>query len=104
MKFKLPPIVKTYLGKLKPIAKHHYFIVMVILFGGVSGAIYLVNETLNQPTDAEYYDQQMHATIGSKFNQNTKTTIEKIKSLQKASDPNNAQTPLPSGRINPFAE
>ena len=64
----------------------------------------MVNNILNQPTDSEYYDQQMHSTIGSKFNQSTKDTIEKIKALQKSSDTNSSQTPLPSGRINPFAE
>ncbi len=103
-KIKLPRIVRVYLAKLKPIAKHHYFILTVILFGGLSWVVFIVNDTLNHPSDVEYRDKQLHATIGSKFNQGTKDTIEKIKSLQKSSDPNTTQSPLPSGRVNPFAE
>ena len=103
-KIKLPRVVRTYLAKLKPIAKHHYFFVTVILFGGLSWAVFMVNEVLNQPTDTDYHDKQLHSTIGTKFNQSTQDTIEKIKALQKATDTNSPQTPLPSGRINPFAE
>jgi hypothetical protein len=104
MKFKIPPSVQAYLLKLKPLARHHYFIVTVILLSAVGGVIYTVNLTLNSPTDEEYKSKQLQATIGSKFNKSTKDTIEKIKSLQKTTDGTSQTKPLPPGRINPFAE
>ena len=106
MKFniKIPPAIKTTLGKLKGVAKHHYFILIVFLFSSLALAVYMVNETLNSPSDVAYRDEQMHSTIGTKFNKAAKETIETIKSLQKTSDPNDSQPDLPSGRINPFAE
>ena len=101
---KLPPVVKKVLGKFAFIAKHHYVIVMVLLFGGLSVGVYMVNATLQLPTDDTYRAEQLHSTIGSKFTQATKDTIEKIKALQKTSDTNSPVKPLPDGRINPFAE
>jgi hypothetical protein len=104
MKIKLPTLIIATWHKLKPIARHHYFIVMVILFGGVAFAVYTVNETLNAPTDDNYRTTQTNATIGSKFNKSTKTTTDQIKALQKSTDATSGEQPLPSGRINPFAE
>lgn len=106
MKFsiKLPPTFKRYGRALGRVAKHHYFIVTIILFSGVGVAIFWVNQTLNTPTDSTYQTEQTQATIGSKFNQSAKDTITKIKSLQKSTDTNNPQSLFPSGRINPFAE
>jgi hypothetical protein len=104
MKFKLPPAVLAYLTKLKPVLRHHYFIVTVVLLSAVGGVVYVVNETLNSPADEEYKTKQLQATIGSKFNKSTKDTIEKIKGLQKTTDGVSQAKPLPSGRINPFAE
>lgn len=100
----LPPKIKVYVLKLKPIVRHHYFIVPLMLFGGVAIAVYLVNQTLAVTPNEEYRLQKMQSTIGSKFNKETKNTIEKIKSLHKSTDAANAADPLPSGRINPFAE
>lgn len=102
--FKLPPYVTALLAKAKIVGKHHYFISIVLLFSGLGLGIYMVNETLHLPTDQDYRDKALHSTIGSKFNATTKATIDKIKELQKTSDPNVSQTPLPGGRINPFAE
>jgi hypothetical protein len=96
--------LKTLLAKFKPIARHHYFIVTVLLFGSLAFAIFTVNETLNMPTDSTYYDEKLKSTIGRKFNQNTKDTIEKIKQLQRSTDPSSPDQPFPEGRINPFAE
>ena len=102
--FALPALLKPVLSSLKKVGKHHYFIVMVVVFGGLAAAVYMVNETLHTNSDASYRDEQLQATIGSKFTKNAKDTIERIKSLQKTSVPNAEQTPLPAGRINPFAE
>jgi hypothetical protein len=104
MKLKIPPIIITYLNKLKPLARHHYFIITVILLSAVAGAIYAVNTTLNDAGDDNYHAKQLQATIGSKFNKSTNDTIDKIKSLQKSTDGTSQTKPLPSGRINPFAE
>lgn len=104
MKFKIPPVVLTYLVKLKPLARHHYFIVTVIILSAVAGVIYAVNETLNSPADEEYKTKQLQATIGSKFNKSTNDTIDKIKTLQKSTDNTGQTKPFPTGRINPFAE
>lgn len=101
---KLPRQLKAYLDKLKVFARHHYFFVTVLLFGSLAFAIYTVNETLNMPTDSAYYDEKLKSTIGRKFNQSTKETIEKIRQLQKSTDPSSGEQPLPDGRINPFAE
>jgi hypothetical protein len=95
---------KKMLAPLKPIARHHYFIVTVLLFGSLAYAIYTVNETLNMPADSTYYDDKLKSTIGRKFNQSTKDTIEKIKQLQRSTDPTSPNQPFPEGRINPFAE
>jgi hypothetical protein len=104
MKIKIPPIILTYLRKLSPLARHHYFIVTVVLLSAVAGAIYAVNQTLNDTSDDNYHTKQLQATIGSKFNKSTDDTIDKIKSLQKSTDGSSQTKPLPSGRINPFAE
>lgn len=102
--FKVPAFLKPYLAKLKPLARHHYFIVMILLFGGVAYAIFTVNETLNTPSDEIYRTQQSQSTIGFKFNRAAQDTMDKVKSLQKASDPSQGNPPFPAGRINPFAE
>ncbi|HSE61351.1 MAG TPA: hypothetical protein VLA88_03575 [Candidatus Saccharimonadales bacterium] len=104
MKFTIPPAILTYLSKLKPLVRHHYFIVTVLLLSTVAGVIYTVNQTLNSPTDEEYKGKQFQATIGSKFNKTTTDTINKIKTLQKSTDNTGQTKPFPTGRINPFAE
>ena len=101
---KLPPKILALLRKLKPIARHQYFIVTIVLFSAVAGVVYSVNQTLNAQTDSDYQTQQLQSTIGSKFNQSAKDTISKIKQLQRSTDTNNPEAPFPSGRINPFAE
>lgn len=103
MKIPFLPKIHTFTRILRPIAKHHYFIVTIILFSGVGVGVYWVNETLNMPGDDAYRMQQQQSTIGSKFNQSTKDTITKIEALQKSTDSTPAST-LPAGRINPFAE
>ncbi len=101
---KLPPYITSLLAKAKIAGKHHYFITVVVLFGGLALGVYMVNDTLNQAADENYRTESLGKTIGHKFNASTKATIDKIKELQKTSDPSNTQTPLPGGRINPFAE
>jgi hypothetical protein len=101
---KLPPKVKTYLRKFKPLARHHYFIVTILLFSGVGYVIFTVNQTLTITPDEEYRTKQLQSTIGSKFNKNAKDTIERIKTLQKSTDASGPVEAFPSGRINPFAE
>jgi hypothetical protein len=104
IKITLPPKAGAYLRKLKPLARHHYFIVTIALFSGVAVVIFLVNQTLNVTSDDAYRAEKLRSTIGSKFNKQTKDTIERIKALQKSTDTANPDAPFPPGRINPFAE
>lgn len=101
---KIPPKIRVKLRKLQPIVRHHYFIVTIILFGGVAAVIYSVNQTLAVATDEAYRSERMQSTIGSKFNKNARDTIDKIKSLQKSTDTAVPEANFPAGRINPFAE
>lgn len=104
LNIKLPAKATAYLRKLKPLARHHYFIVTILLFSGVGYVIYTVNQTLTVTPDEEYRTKQLQSTIGSKFNKNAKDTIERIKTLQKSTDNSGPTEAFPSGRINPFAE
>lgn len=101
---KIPPKVKSQLRRLRPLARHHYFIVTILLFSGVGAVVYFVNQALAAPTDDTYRSERMQSTIGSKFNKSARDTIEQIKSLQKSSDTTVPEANFPAGRINPFAE
>lgn len=101
---KLKTQLKKYVSKLRPLLKHHYFFVTIVLFSAVAFAIFTVNQTLSMSTDGDYRDRQLQSTVGGKFNQAAKDTINKIKSLQRSTDASNNDTPFPPGRINPFAE
>jgi uncharacterized protein YlxW (UPF0749 family) len=101
---KIPANVNVYVRKIKPLARHHYFIVTILLFSGVGYVIYTVNQTLTVTPDEEYRTKQLQSTIGSKFNKNAKDTIERIKTLQKSTDTSSPTEAFPAGRINPFAE
>jgi hypothetical protein len=99
---KLPPQITNMLGKLRLVAKHHYFIFTILLLGGLTAAVYLVNITLGAPTDQTYYSQKLSESLNSKFDE---ATIKKIENLQKSDEHSAIPPDLPAGaRTNPFAE
>lgn len=102
--FTLPKNLTKYIAKLRVITRHHYFISVVFLISGLAAAVYVVNDTLSMPTDTAYQEEKLKATIGTQFNKSANDTIEKIKALQRSSEPSSQTNTLPSGRINPFAE
>jgi hypothetical protein len=82
-------------------AKNHYLIFGVLLIVSLSIGVYVVDLTLQAPSDDGYRDQQTNAGSTIKFD---KVTIDKIKRLQR-SDDQSPLAPLPGGtRANPFAE
>lgn len=83
------------------VANNHYLIFSVLLIAGLSVGVYVVDRTLQAPSDDSYRDQQTSAGSTIKFD---KVTIDKIKRLQR-SDDQSPLAPLPGGaRVNPFAE
>ena len=101
---KIPAQAKKYFRVLAPLARHHYFIVTILIFSGVAFVVYTVNQTLSVTPDDAYRTEKMQATIGSKINKNAQDTIDTIESLQKSTDTANQSEGFPAGRINPFAE
>jgi hypothetical protein len=104
MKIVVPKQMRIVQKILNPIWAHRLFIVIVLLLGGLSAAVYQVSQILELPTDVSYRDTKTQATIGNKFKKSAKDTIAKIESLQKSSDKVGKSLALPAGRINPFAE
>lgn len=99
---KLPAQIEDLLHKLKSVGRHHYFIFTVLLLGGLTVAVYLVDGTLTGQTDQEYYDQKLRESLNASFDKNT---IDKIENLQKSDEHSAAPPELPPGaRTNPFAE
>ena len=99
--FKLPPQLATLPARLRPIAKHHYFIYALVLLGGLIAAMYVVNGTLNAPGDQAYQDEQSKNLLKGNFDQ---ATIKKIEELNKSSESSTAPPPPSGVRTNPFAE
>jgi uncharacterized membrane protein (DUF106 family) len=88
--------------KLRPLARHRYFVLTMVILLSLIVAVYLMTQTLNSPTDDDYRNQKENESIQSRFD--TKT-IDKIEALQKSSEAGNSAMNLPPNtRINPFAE
>jgi hypothetical protein len=102
LRIKLPPQVVTFVRKLKPIARHHYFLSSLVILGGMVAAVYVVNETLSSPSDDSYRQEKITKGLGGSFDQ---ATIKKVEALKKSSEQaNNPAPPDPGVRTNPFAE
>ena len=92
--------VKPFLKPLKPIAKRHYFLSLIVILGFLIYAVYAVSQMLlSPPTDEAYRQEKTAKGTKTTFDQ---ATIDKIRELKKSDESSNTQ--LPSGRINPFAE
>lgn len=94
--------VDKLLRPLKPIVRHHYFITTLGILICLIVAVYLVNQTLQEPSDEAYRTEKMSTGINARFDE---ATIEQVELLQRSSDSPSGVEPLPSGaRTNPFAE
>lgn len=100
----LSSLLKAPAALLRPLARHQYFIALLVMLCGLAVAVYMVNNALNMPTDDTYRAELLKKTVGTQFNKNTQETIDKIESLQRSSEQSSQNQTLPSGRINPFAE
>lgn len=105
MKKTLPPTL-PFTNKLRGfvslLAKYHYFVLSVMIIASLSLVVYIVDTTLQTPSDSSYRDQQTSAGSTIKFD---RATIDKIKSLRSSSDDQSVLPSPPSGsRTNPFSE
>lgn len=99
---KLPAQLTQILNRFTALAKHHYFISVVVLLASLSFAVFVVNETLSKTEDEEYYQQKLSESLKATFD---KDTIEKIQKLQKSTEHSAIPPELPAGaRTNPFSE
>lgn len=102
---KAPPITAQLQGmleKLKPLLKHHYFVVIFLILCGLVFAVFEVNNTLGAVQDETYKQQKEAQSLQAKFDE---ATISKIEALQKSTDSGSSVPTTSTGlRTNPFAE
>jgi hypothetical protein len=77
--------------------KYSVTIFVVVLVGGLATAVLLLNQILQQSSNAEGYTSSLDITT---FDQQT---IDRINSLHSSTEADSSVT-LPNGRINPFTE
>lgn len=102
---KLPTLQLPFLHNLTTgwrfLVRNHYFVVIILLLISISGAVYIVGQTLQLPADDQYRDQKASISITAKFDQ---ATIDKIKQLQRSNEQPASFAPPAGTRSNPFAE
>lgn len=91
------PDAKLFTPMLNALDRYHLTIFIVVLVGGLSTAVLILNSTIQQSSDITGYTSIAN---GSSFDQ---VTIDRLKQLRTSSDPAPAFT-LPPGRTNPFIE
>lgn len=77
--------------------RYNLTIFIIVLAGGLGTAVIMLNNTLQKSSDTSGYTSSLDITS---FDQ---STIDRVKQLHTSSE-FDSNTPLPSGRINPFAE
>lgn len=77
--------------------RYHLTLFIVVLVGGLSTAVLMLNEILMQSSDTNGYTSSLN---NSGFDQ---ATIDRLKQLKSSSEASTDLT-LPAGRVNPFAE
>lgn len=93
---------KHSLKPLRPLLQHHFFFATLALLLILIGAVYVMNQTLQSPSDDAYREEKTRTSISGNFDQ---ATIDKIERLQRSSDQSSGQPVFPSGtRTNPFGE
>lgn len=98
----IPPQIKQVVNRLAPLAKHHYFIFLLVLLGGLLAASFTVSQTLILPSDSEYQSQKELELLRAQFDAET---IKKIEALQRPGEGGSVPaTSAPGARTNPFAE
>jgi hypothetical protein len=78
--------------------KYNLTIFIVVLTSGLVAAVLFLNGVLQQSSDTSNYKSSTSLTS---FDQ---VTINRVKQLHTSSNPSAADTALPAGRVNPFAE
>src|SRR2546430_13678577 len=76
-------ILSLVLIRVKPVLKHHVFIVIILTLLVMMVAVFRVNQQLQQPSDEAYRQQQESAGIRTTFDQ---TTINRIKQLRRGGE------------------
>lgn len=101
-KIALPKQLKHMVKPLKPLLQHHFFFAILALLLILIGAVFVMNQTLQTPSDEAYREEKTRTGISGNFDQ---ATIDKIEHLQRSSDQSSGQPVFPPGtRTNPFAE
>lgn len=101
-KFPIPPQLKQLAARLVPLARHHYFIFLLVLLGGLLLASFTVSQTLILASDSEYQSQKELELLRAQFDAET---IKKIEALQRPGEGGSVPTTsTPGARTNPFAE
>ena len=77
--------------------RYHLTLFVVVLVGGLSTAVLMLNEILKQSSNPNGYTSSLNI---SSFDQ---TTIDRVQQLKSSNEASTGFT-LPAGRINPFAE
>lgn len=88
-------------ARLKPIFKHHVFIVTTLILVGMIVVVFRINQQLQAPTDDTYRRQKESEAIHTNFDQ---TTIDRIKQLCRGSQGCSVDFGDQRKRFSPFVE
>lgn len=86
-------------GLLHTVSHYHIIISFLVVSLFLIYAVLTVNTILNNTTDAEYIAAQQEKSIKTRFDDETITKINDLRSRQE-----NPTLSLPDGRRNPFSE
>lgn len=95
----LSSIKRQSAGLLMKVSHYHLMISFLAVSAFLIYAILTVNMILNNTTDAEYIAAQQEKSIKTRFDDETITKINDLRSRQE-----NPTLSLPDGRRNPFTE
>jgi hypothetical protein len=90
-------VATLFVSIAKGLRRYNLTIFIVMLTGGLSAAVLILNATIQKTSDTAGYSTSLDITS---FDQ---ATIDRIKQLHSSSEIA-ADSSLPAGRINPFAE
>lgn len=87
--------------QLKPIFKHHVFIVTILILAAMIVVVLRINQQLQAPSDDDYRTQKESEAIHTSFDQ---TTIDRIKELCRGSQGCSVNFGDERKRFSPFVE
>ncbi len=82
---------------LNVLGRFHLTLFFVLVVAGLVGAVMVINDTLNKTAASKDYTSPINA--GSI----DQVTLDRVKSLHTSTE-TVPETPIPTGRINPFGE